>query len=479
MAVLRCKMCGASLNVTEGASITECEFCGSRQTIPRIRLQNQGEKKATLFGRAGRLLGACEFDKAYTVYEGITEEFPEEAEAYWGLLLCRYGIEYVDDPETGRKIPTCHRSSFTSLNEDEDFRMVLKYAAPEALPLYQEEGRQIEELRRQILQASAREQPYDIFLCYKESDEGGNRTQDSVTAQEIYDHLTQHGYRVFFSRISLEEKLGAEYEPVIFAALQSAKIMLAVGSSYEHFNAVWVKNEWSRFLKLIQSGQKKVLIPCYFDMDPEDLPAELSHLQAQDMKKLGALQDLTRGIDKLLGRKAQNTSQAPGSDSTVQAYLKRVDLFLEDGEWDHAEEYCEKILDLDPDNSSAYLRRWLAEHRSASLSELVRAGGIFEDDGDYQKAVRFAEAGRKKQLKEAAEAAKEALYQKYVRLIRQTKAPDISQLEEAKKQLPRLRDYKDAKKLLSECNEIHNTILLGITDQIMKEAADAMKAGKY
>lgn len=39
-----------------------------------------------------------------------------------------------------------------------------------------------------------------------------------------------------------------------------------------------------------------MLIPAYRDMDPYDLPEEFSHLQAQDMSKLGFMQDLIRGI---------------------------------------------------------------------------------------------------------------------------------------------------------------------------------------
>ena len=65
----------------------------------------------------------------------------------------------------------------------------------------------------------------------KETDENGDRTIDSVMAQNVYDALTTKGYRVFFSRITLEDKLGQEYEPYIFAALNSAKIMLAFGTN--------------------------------------------------------------------------------------------------------------------------------------------------------------------------------------------------------------------------------------------------------
>ena len=124
MAVIKCKMCGGDLTLIEGQSVAECEYCGSRQTVPTV----DNEKKLTLFGRANRLRAGCEFDKAAGVYESIVADFPEEAEAYWGLVLCKYGIEYVDDPATGKKIPTCHRSSFDSVMEDGNFEQVLENA---------------------------------------------------------------------------------------------------------------------------------------------------------------------------------------------------------------------------------------------------------------------------------------------------------------------------------------------------------------
>lgn len=112
--------------------------------------------------------------------------------------------------------------------------------------------------------------------------------------------LTANKYRVFFARVTLEDKLGTAYEPYIFAALNSAKIMLAVGTDYEYYNAVWVKNEWSRFIAMMAKDKTKVLIPCYKDIDAYDIPKEFKHLQAQDMGKVGAMQDLLRGIKKIL-----------------------------------------------------------------------------------------------------------------------------------------------------------------------------------
>lgn len=385
MAILKCKMCGGNLEITDGMTVCECEYCGSRQTVPSV----DNEKKITLFTRANRLRAAGEFDKAFGVYESIIAEFPEEAEAYWGLLLCKYGIEYVDDPKTGKKIPTCHRSSFDSVFEDNDFEMVMEYSDVYSRAVYREEAKAVEELRVRIIEVSSKEEPYDIFICYKETAEDGQRTIDSVLAQDVYDELTSRGYKVFFSRITLEDKLGQEYEPYIFAALNSAKIMLAFGTDYEYYNAVWVKNEWSRFLSLIARGEKKTLIPCYKDIDAYDMPAEFKRLQAQDMGKVGAVQDLIRGIEKIIGKKGQSASVIAGSEDTG-ALTKRGYLYLEDMDYAKAVEYFEKALDENPEDGGAYLGEVLAKARIQSVDELEKLPISLESIPYYLKAVRFS-----------------------------------------------------------------------------------------
>lgn len=123
---------------------------------------------------------------------------------------------------------------------------------------------------------------------------------DSVIAQELYYSLQKEGFKVFFAKITLENKIGESYEPYIYAALNSAKVMLVIGSKKEYFEAPWVKNEWSRFQALIKNGDEKTIIPCYKEMDPYDLPEEFAYLQAQDISKIGFEQDLIYGIKKLV-----------------------------------------------------------------------------------------------------------------------------------------------------------------------------------
>lgn len=411
MAILKCKMCGGDLEITEGMTVCECEYCGSKQTVPTI----DDEKKITLFSRANRLRAACEFDKAAGVYESIVAEFQEEAEAYWGLVLCKYGIEYVDDPKTGKKIPTCHRSSFNSVLEDSDFEMVMEYSDALSRSVYREEAKIIEGLRVGIIEVSSKEEPYDIFICYKETDANGERTIDSVIAQDVYSELTEKGYRVFFSRITLEDTLGQEYEPYIFAALNSAKVMLAFGTDYEYYNAVWVKNEWSRFLNLIEAGHKKTLIPCYKDIDTYDMPVEFKKLQGQDMGKVGAVQDLLRGVEKIIPKMnssiSSTTFSGTNSDSVVPL-LERVEIFLSDRDWEKADEYCEKILDIDPKNAQAYLRKMLVEFKTINLEALTEVREkIVLESANYNKVVKFADDGLKQRVEAIAEIQKKKVYE--------------------------------------------------------------------
>ena len=391
MAICKCKMCGGDLNITELDKVVECEYCGTTQTVPSA----DNEKKMTLFNRANKLRFNCEFDKAAGIYESIIADFPEEAEAYWGVVLCKYGIEYVDDPATGKKIPTCHRSSFDSVMEDDAFEQACENADAVARRVYREEAKHIEEIRKGIIEVSSKEEPYDIFICYKETDEAGGRTEDSAIAQDVYTLLVEKGYRVFFSRVSLADKVGQEYEPYIFAALNSAKIMLVFGTDYEYFNAVWVKNEWSRFLQLIAAGQKKTLIPCFKDIDAYDLPKEFVKLQSVDLGNVGALTRLLQSIEKIIPKTAPSASAAPvqavvanPAAATVESLLKRAFMFLEDGNWQSADEYAEKVLDINPEKAEAYLAKAMVDLKVKTRAAFADSPGL-EDNSNIAKAMRF------------------------------------------------------------------------------------------
>ncbi|MBQ5329535.1 MAG: TIR domain-containing protein [Oscillospiraceae bacterium] len=497
MAVFKCKMCGGDLEVTEGMKVVECDFCGTTQTVPTVKDENI----QSLFNRANTLRMKSEFDKAEAIYEKIVQAKEDECEAYWGIILCRYGIEYVEDPKTFKRIPTCHRTSYDSVIADEDYKSAIKYADLVQRIVYENEAKEIDRIQREILELSQKEEPYDVFICYKETDSAGRRTVDSAIANDIYYQLTQEGYKVFYAAITLEDKLGSAYEPCIFAALNSAKVMLAIGTKPEYFNAVWVKNEWSRYLRLMKNDRTKLLIPCYKDMDAYELPDEFAHLQAQDMGKIGFINDIVRGIKKVIVKDEQKapafTAAAVASAPAGNAapLLKRAFIFLEDEEWESADEYFEKVLDMDPECAEAYLGKLCVELEVTDIDELSNINDDFENRANFKKAIRFATGEAKKKIdaiienkknrieeekrkKEEQLAEKKRLEQekkkkeKYLFLIDNVEtSTNFDSLENLYHRLLALGDYLDAPKYAEECRikmEEYEVI-----DRIWKEYSEA------
>ena len=374
MAQIKCKMCGGVNEVSDSQTILVCDYCAAEQTIAKL----DSERKTMLFNRANTARINSDFDTALRLYETILLEYPNEPEAHWGVCLSRYGIEYVDDPVSKKKIPTCHRTLFNSIFEDFDYKEAINNADAVAKNIYQNEAMEIDRIQKSILAISQREEPFDIFICYKETDDAKNRTRDSLIAQDLYEELTNKGYKVFYARITLESKLGSQYEPIIFAALQSSKVMLVIGTKPQYFNAVWVKNEWRRFLSFMQEDSNKYLIPCFRDMEAYDMPEEFISLQSQDINKLGFKQDLLRGIDKIFGR---DNTRMPQTDDyrepvvrVTKDYTTLIEAMIDTNHFDKAEEFALKGVEEDTTNHYYWyiqgyciLRQDLNRHKEANI----------------------------------------------------------------------------------------------------------------
>ena len=470
MTVFKCKMCGASLEVTGNESTVACEYCGTNQTLPKL----DDDRRANLYDRANHFRRNNEYDKASELYEQILNEDSTDAEAYWSLVLCRYGIEYVEDPSTHKRIPTINRTQFTSIFDDADYKSALQYADGNQKVIFEQEAFAINELQKGILSISQKEKPFDVFICYKETDTNGRRTPDSVLANDIYHQLKQEGYKVFFSRITLEDKLGTAYEPYIFAALNSAKIMIVLGTKPEYFNAVWVKNEWSRYLALVKASRgKKILIPAFKDMDPYDLPDEFSHLQAQDMSKLGFMQDLIRGIKKIISFKEPDSSAKETvivtNNSHIEPLLERAFMFLEDGDWDRADEFCENVLNQDPKNGKAYLGKLMSELHVHKQKDLANCEHSFEDNNNYQKIIRFGDDILSRTIQEYNSQIKERYENDYIKKIYDDAlyymkyASYEHEFRNVAEKFESINDYKDSQKLAAQClekaEECHNDFI--------------------
>lgn len=176
MAVFQCKMCAGNLNVNLNDTVCTCDCCGTTQTLPRL----DDESKVDLYKKASDFRKRNDFDRAMDIYEKILDKDRTDAESYWSLVLCRYGIEYVVDPITGRRIPTVRRKQDTSVFADEDYEKTVKYATEEQKKVYEQEAKAIDEIQKRILATSEKEErtkdSVEELKNYKDSSEYSKKT---------------------------------------------------------------------------------------------------------------------------------------------------------------------------------------------------------------------------------------------------------------------------------------------------------------
>lgn len=383
MGGLKCKMCGSNLDIEDSITVCKCEKCGTSQTVPDI----EDDKELKLFERAGRLRFNCDFDKAAGIYNTITDSYPEEAEGYWGLVLCKYGIEYADNA-SGKKVPVCHRISYDSVMDDEDFELVMENSDSESRAIFREEAKIIEENRKKYIQIAESEQPYDIYISYRAKDDNGDKTAVSEIAGHLYNKLTSAGYRVFLSEAALKGKKRSECEPYIYSALNSANVMLALGTSYDDYNDVWVKNEWNRYLEIAEKNKNKCLIPCYKDVDEYDIPKEFAGLKVCQLGNDDTFNNIMAEIANVVKPESVNqpAPEPEKAEPAEEIELEEIEIIepvninklldegfsaISDKNWKKANKLFFQVLDEEPDNSKAYWGQLLVQQECTNAREMA------------------------------------------------------------------------------------------------------------
>ena len=290
-----CYNCGGEWISRDGKFV--CAHCGTYKPAAIT-----GEE-LTLLYTAFQKLRLAEFYEAEQEFDDVIHRYPSNSQAYWGRLMARYCIKYEEDYD-GKRIPTCYAASIESIFASSDYKKAMECADEENRAVFKKHAGYIERVRKEWIEKAKKEKPYDVFLCYKESDlpNGIDRTKDSLAMQELYVHLTSKGYRVFYSHESLREKVGEKYEPYIFNALSTAKVMIVYGSKPEYITSVWMKNEWTRYEKRMKSGEKKqgsLLVACD-GFQPGELPSMLASMQCLNAGDKSFYSDLDESIEKII-----------------------------------------------------------------------------------------------------------------------------------------------------------------------------------
>lgn len=403
---LICKVCGGPLEFDGGVYV--CKACGAKFQDNSVKSKNE-----IMLVSAYEDLRKGEFEDAIENFSLIISHDNACHEAYWGRALAKNGIIFVDDLIDGKKIPTCQRISDKSFLADEDYLKTLELASDALKASYIEQAEKIEKIRLEWLDKASREKPYDIFICYKDSDRnnGVERTADSYEAQNLYTHLTGLGYRVFFSRESLRDKVSEQYEPYIYAALKSARVMIVYGQNPDYFSSTWMKNEWTRYARMVASGDKHSasLIVVYEKCDPSLLPSGLRCRQCLDGSKKTFYGDLERHIEKIVEETtasegsgvekieiAKNVVAKKAKQVKIAAVsLKKIDetggydlsldeknkitvveRLIENDFFDKAKLILGEIISKNPNNSQALLYGLYIKYHIKSNEEFVRLNGF-------------------------------------------------------------------------------------------------------
>ena len=141
--------------------------------------------------------------------------------------------------------------------------------------------------------------------------------------------------------------------------------------------------------------------------------------------------------------------------ASIASLLRRVFMFLEDGDWESADEYCERVLDMEPENAQAWLGKLLAEMKVRKLSYLVMCEKPFQNSINYQKLMRFGDEELKAELEDCIstirEKQMEQIYAAAVQKMNFTNRPE--EFVAAAQAFKSIGDYKDSAALAESCIE--------------------------
>ncbi len=467
MILLKCTNCGGTIIRTPDGLV--CDSCG----IPVSELNLENERLIESRNRANEARKNFDYDEAIRGYTQILTENPMDADANWNLALSKFGIEYeYERTSTGvlNRVPTIHRLRYERFDRDVNYRNAMKYADDNTLEYYMTEGKRLVAIQNRLLELVRTEKDVDVFISFKAEDGAGNRTKDSLIAQNIYEQLTSRGIRTFFSRISLQNVSGDEYEPHIFAALHSAKVMLLVATDLGHINYGWVKNEWTRYLDLQneEGHQSKTLIPVYQGVEPAMFPKRIPMREAINMESPDAMLELIHGVSQLVGKK-----DAAKENQQVKLLMKKMQEALDKKAYADVIRYGNEAVQISPDNGEVWFLLFMAENRVQSAEELSLLTVNWMESRYYSNAYDLSRGLRKQLLEDI----KRKYEQEQIRLRNVEKAKAEAKLAEegSRKQVAQAKtlmqagQYIEAQKLLDdnvipsfEVNELRNDCELGV-----------------
>ena len=144
------------------------------------------------------------------------------------------------------------------------------------------------------------------------------------------------------------------------------------------------------------------------------------------------------------------------SNASVDALIKRIEIFMEDEEWDDAETYCNQALDVEPENGYLWLLKLLINVEWKFVDDKIIFNNSIRKLTDceyYDKVQRFSKDDKdlKDKIEQINNEISEYFYSKAQKDM--SNAETQADYEKALLSLMELDNYKDSDKLIKECKD--------------------------
>ena len=300
-----CPNCGGPVELQDDESKVDCRYCRATVHRPSEGIQNQEE----LIQKAFLACNNLDFESAERLFDQISASDPNCIQALWGRVRCRYGIQTLDEDVTNKRYLICNRFIDESVLRNPDYLRLMELTSGKNKRLYQTYANLVDQMRREYKKLRDAGEEFDVFLCYKETEryedlESGELksrpSQDAVWVRKIYAHLCEmvnkdkdlrkklgRDAKIFYAPVTLKTTNAVDqYAATIAYALMTSRVVLVLGSRREYYESPWVRSEWTKAQKYIDSGRNRIIIPIWRPSDAqmvnlaELLPSDLSSKQA-------------------------------------------------------------------------------------------------------------------------------------------------------------------------------------------------------
>ncbi len=383
---LACSICGGEIVAGGDGTSGTCMGCGNASSYPKSDIKK--------LNRITYLRNTLRFENAGYLASELIEENPEDSEAYWAALLCEYGIRYIR--KGAERIPVCgvNPATLSPLKESANYKKALYYATADAQQSYEAVANSIEATVNAYSSVVAAEEPYDVYIMSRED----ATADDDLDGEKLFLRFSENlGFRVFYAPETLKDKSDIEKSALTVYALENSRVMCAPFKNEAECCDGFCNYQVNKFASEASKEESdKVIVPIFnaeaisFQQLPEALVWQDSAFDSSDSE---FMREISERVEAII--KPEEAAVVPDAIVTATAankenLIKRAYMFLEDGEFETADTYFDKILDIDIEDSRAYIGKLLAECKLKSEDEIPDLPQTITDDKNYIKALRFA-----------------------------------------------------------------------------------------